>query len=141
MNTKETNPSATHLPDRVAAPRFQPPQAGASKGPVLNLLRRVAVGVAGFVGLTGCVGVHHPHPTGPSGANALHCDKCRTTWVTRAEPSGRVTRFSRAEAMVCEDCESAVLHWLKTGTFKHYCSHCKGNMTCDPERPGAAAKK
>ena len=39
-----------------------------------------------------------------------------------------------ASMMVCEDCESAVAHWMKTGDLRHYCAHCKGHMTCSPAR-------
>ena len=86
-----------------------------------------------YLGLVGCVGVHEPHPGGRTSEGAVMCDKCRTTWVSRGEPFGKLTRYSRKEVMVCEDCESAVEHWMKTGDLRHYCSHCKGHMTCSPE--------
>ena len=87
-----------------------------------------------YLGLAGCVGVHEPHPVGRASTGAVMCDKCRTTWVSRGEPFGKLTRYSRKEVMVCEDCESAVEHWMKTGDLRHYCEHCKGHMTCSPER-------
>ena len=86
-----------------------------------------------YLGLVGCVGVHEPHPGGRTSEGAVMCDKCRTTWVSRGEPFGKLTRYSRKEVMACEDCESAVEHWMKTGDLRHYCSHCKGHMTCSPE--------
>jgi len=87
-----------------------------------------------YLGLAGCVGVHEPHPLGRTSAGAVMCDKCQTTWVSRGEPFGKLTRYSRKEVMVCEDCEGAVEHWMKTGDLRHYCSHCKGHMTCSPEK-------
>jgi hypothetical protein len=86
-----------------------------------------------YLGLAGCVGVHEPHSVGRTSAGAVMCDKCRTTWVSRGEPFGKLTRYSRKEVMVCEDCESAVEHWMKTGDLRHYCAHCKGHMTCSTE--------
>ena len=103
-------------------------------GSVPGGLRLMAAGVVLQVGLTGCANVHEPHPVGRASSGALRCDKCRVTWVVRAEPFGKLTRYSKKEAMVCEDCESAVEHWMKTGDLRHYCSHCKGHMSCEPER-------
>jgi hypothetical protein len=98
------------------------------------LLPVVAAGALLQGGFAGCVGVHAPHETGRTAGGAVRCDKCRTIWVSRAEPIGKLTRYTREKAMICEDCESAVVHWMKTGDLRHYCSHCKGHMTCDPER-------
>ena len=102
-------------------------------GSLLGVLRIVAAGVVLHVGLTGCTSVHAPHPVARTSTGAVRCDKCRTTWVATAEPFGKLTRYSKREAMVCDDCESAVEHWMKTGDLRHYCSHCKGHMSCDPE--------
>ena len=101
---------------------------------VLGALRLVAAGVVLHIGLTGCTSVHAPHPVGRTSTGVVRCDKCRTTWVARAEPFGKLTRYSKQEAMVCEDCQSAVEHWMKTGDLRHYCSHCKGHMSCEPEQ-------
>ena len=99
-----------------------------------SAVRALLGSVVLYFGLAGCVGMHAPHPVGRTSAGAVMCDKCRTTWVSRGEPFGKLTRYSREEVMVCEDCESAVEHWMKTGDLRHYCSHCKGHMTCAPER-------
>ena len=106
----------------------------AGRGSLRGVLRFVAAGVVLHVGLTGCSNMHAPHPVGRTTGGAVRCDKCRTTWVARAEPFGKLTRYSKQEAMVCEDCESAVEHWMKTGDLRHYCSHCKGHMSCEPEQ-------
>ena len=98
-----------------------------------SAVRLILGGSLLYLGLAGCVGVHEPHPVGRTKTGAVMCDKCRTTWVSRGEPVGKLTRYSRKEVMVCEDCESAVVHWMKTGDLRHYCSHCKGHMTCSPE--------
>jgi hypothetical protein len=100
----------------------------------LRAVRAVLGGSVLYFGLAGCVGVHEPHPVGRTSTGAVMCDKCRTTWVSRGEAFGKLTRYSRQEVMVCEDCESAVAHWMKTGDLRHYCAHCKGHMTCSPAR-------
>ena len=96
---------------------------------LFSQLALVMVGVAGMGGV-GCTSVHSQHPTAIE--NAVMCDKCKTTWVTRSEPTGRsVYRYTREKAMVCPDCRTAVENWLRTGELKHTCSHCKGKMTCE----------
>jgi hypothetical protein len=95
----------------------------------LNRVAVVIVGLAGL-GVGGCASVHSEHPTAMQGA--VMCDKCKTTWVTRSEPTGRsVYRYTREKAMVCPDCRSAVENWVRTGELKHRCSHCNGKMTCE----------
>ena len=95
----------------------------------LNKLFAGVLAVASLGGVS-CTTVHSAHPAAME--NAVMCDKCKTTWVTRAEPTGRsVYRYTREKVMVCPDCRSAVENWVKTGQLKHYCSHCKGNMTCE----------
>ena len=92
-------------------------------------------GVAGLVvvaslGAAGCESMHSRHPVAME--SAVMCDKCKTTWVTRVEPTGRsVYRYTREKAMVCPDCRSAVETWMKTGKLKHSCTHCQGKMTCE----------
>lgn len=98
----------------------------------LNKMVVVIVGVAAL-GVGGCSNIHSEHPTAIQ--SAVMCDKCKTTWVTRSEPTGRsVYRYTREKAMVCPDCRSAVENWLRTGELKHTCSHCKGKMTCEAPR-------
>jgi hypothetical protein len=94
--------------------------------------KKMMVVVAGVAGLGGggCSNIHSEHPTAIQ--SAVMCDKCKTTWVTRSEPTGRsVYRYTREKAMVCPDCRGAVENWLRTGELKHTCSHCKGKMTCE----------
>ena len=97
--------------------------------------KNMVFGVAAIVsmGAVSCTNVHTGHPTAME--SAVMCDKCKTTWVTRTEPTGRsVYRYTREKAMVCPDCRSAVENWVKTGQLKHECSHCKGKMTCEPPK-------
>ena len=99
---------------------------------LLNRFVVVMAGVAGM-GVVGCTSVHSHHPTAMQ--DAVMCDKCKTTWVTRSEPTGRsVYRYTREKVMVCPDCRSAVENWVRTGELKHTCSHCKGKMTCEPAK-------
>jgi hypothetical protein len=60
------------------------------------------------------------------------CDKCKATWVLRGQPGagGKYTTYRHEKAMTCPDCVSAVENFVKTGTFKGYCAHCKTTMTC-----------
>jgi hypothetical protein len=89
--------------------------------------------VVSSLGAVGCESVHSNHPVAME--NAVMCDKCKTTWVTRVEPAGRsVYRYTREKAMVCPDCRSAVETWVKTGKLKHSCTHCQGKMTCEPAK-------
>jgi hypothetical protein len=93
---------------------------------------KLVAGIVGLAGLgaVGCTTTHSPHPMAME--KAVMCDKCKTTWVTRVEPSGRsVYRYTREPAMVCPDCRSAVENWVRTGELKHSCAHCKGKMTCE----------
>jgi hypothetical protein len=98
--------------------------AGGGAGPASAASPKGQAGTRAGVGRVGRAG-----RTG----GAVRCDQCRTTWVLRSEQMGKLTRYSRQEVMVCKDCDSAVTHWMKTGHLKHYCSHCKGHMTCDPQ--------
>ncbi len=93
----------------------------------------VALGMGMIWATVGCVNVHEPHAE--SHPSAVMCDRCKTTWVVRSETAGKLVRYTREKAMVCPDCESAVMHWLKTGELKHACSHCRGKMTCEPPHP------
>ena len=110
----------------------------------MNTKRGRSAFLAVCIGLTfaatGCGSVHEPHAES-SGASdhAVMCDRCKTTWVVRSEPVGKLVRYTREKKMVCPDCESAVLHWMKTGELKHACSHCGGRMTC--EQPHSVRKK
>jgi hypothetical protein len=101
---------------------------------------RMAIWAIG-IGITwagvGCVNVHEPHAE--SHKSAVMCDRCKTTWVVRGEPVGKLVRYTRQKAMVCPDCESAVTHWMRTGELKHACSRCRGKMTC--EEPHSVEKK
>jgi len=94
-------------------------------------LLAVGLSVSGML-FTSCTTVHTGHPT--VAANAIMCDKCKTTWVTKAEAGGRITRYTRQKAMVCPDCISAVENWARTGNLKHHCAHCGGTMTCEVPR-------
>lgn len=100
-------------------------------------INKLVMGLVAVVGLgeVSCTTPHSSHPTAME--NAVMCDKCKTTWVTRVEPTGRsVYRYTREKAMTCPDCVSAVENWVKTGQLKHYCSHCKGHMTCETPKKG-----
>ncbi|MEY5024708.1 MAG: hypothetical protein RLZZ244_236 [Verrucomicrobiota bacterium] len=109
--------------------------AGRGKG----WLRAVGLGMLlgwGMVGGTGCMHIHAPHAE--SKRSAVMCDRCKTTWVVRGDPSGKMVRYTRERAMVCPDCETAVAHWMRTGELKHHCAHCRGKLTCEePQSKGA----
>jgi hypothetical protein len=100
----------------------------------LQITGLLLIGAAGSL-QTACTTVHAEHPTTAATAGkAIMCDKCKTTWVTSAQPGARATRYTRDKMMVCPDCSSAVETWMKTGKLKHSCSHCKGKMSCeDPQ--------
>jgi hypothetical protein len=97
-----------------------------------------ALGIGMACAGVGCVNVHEPHAE--SRQSAVMCDRCKTTWVVRGQPMGKLVRYTREKAMVCPDCESAVMHWLRTGHLKHACSHCRGTMTCEQPNPVASKK-
>jgi hypothetical protein len=106
----------------------------------MNTQRGRAAFLALGLGITwatvGCVNVHKPHAAARDSRDpAVMCDRCRTTWVVRSETAGKLVRYTRQKAMVCPDCESAVMHWFKTGELKHACSHCRGKMTCEQPHP------
>lgn len=73
--------------------------------------------------------------TSDSGS-AVTCDKCKTVWVSRPEQIGLGTKggpayttYRNVKFMQCPECESAIATFFKTGSLKHHCDHCGGNLT------------
>lgn len=72
-------------------------------------------------------------------ANAVQCDKCQMTWVTKPNQAGGgqgrysgYTGYTTRKEMVCPDCKDALSNFVATGNLRHECKACGGNMAiCD----------
>ena len=71
--------------------------------------------------------------TGKNGAasSAVMCDKCKTVWVKTSESnaSGKGRTFRNVKTMKCDECESALATFFKTGELKHSCTACGGTLS------------
>lgn len=75
--------------------------------------------------------------TSTSGSgSAIMCGKCKTVWVSRPVSFGVATKggpayvaYRNVKTMECPECESAVTTFFKTGSLKHHCAHCGGELT------------
>ena len=74
--------------------------------------------------LTGCLS------TAQVKQQAVSCPKCQVVWVTHDDydPHEGVITTYRTQEFSCSDCESAVVHFFKTGKFKHSCKSCGGGL-------------
>jgi hypothetical protein len=57
-------------------------------------------------------------------AQVFTCTKCKTVWVRHPQQLGKATVYRAQKKVVCPDCESAVMHFFKTGKFEHTCKAC-----------------
>jgi hypothetical protein len=73
--------------------------------------------------LSGCVGPRQQPES------AVFCPKCKMVWVemTDFDDPYRMSTIP-GEAMECPDCESAVVHFFKTGQLEHACSTCGAEL-------------
>ncbi len=73
--------------------------------------------------------------TAPEGDNAVMCAKCKTVWVSRPVTAGvgkggpGIVIYREEKAMKCDDCESAVATFFKTGKLNHECKACGSELT------------
>lgn len=73
--------------------------------------------------------------TPPDGDNAVMCAKCKTVWVKRPVTTGAgkggsgIVTYREAKTMKCDDCESAVATFFKTGKLQHECKTCGSELT------------
>ena len=74
--------------------------------------------------VSGCVA---PKRTKPE--VAVFCPKCEMIWIETADLDDpyRLSNFS-TEVMSCPDCESAVVHFFKTGKLEHACKTCGSEL-------------
>ncbi len=82
--------------------------------------------------LAGCSSTDSKMPASHAMAgDAMSCDKCKTTWVRVNDGSGKGGRsvgYTTQKTHVCPDCKDAVTNFFTTGTMKHECKACGGNM-------------
>jgi ribosomal protein S27E len=64
-------------------------------------------------------------------SSAVMCDKCKTVWVKTSAPNagGKGQTFRNVKTMKCDDCESALATFFKTGELKHTCATCGGTLS------------
>ena len=80
--------------------------------------------------LSGCQSSGQKAETTVAGEDAVMCAKCETVWVRSptqvGPPRGTATplAYRSSKAMVCEDCESIVGTFFKTGKLEHTCPTC-----------------
>lgn len=63
---------------------------------------------------------------------AVTCDKCKTVWVqvpVTSPATKGLTIYRDAKKMECDDCQSAVVTFFKTGKLQHECKKCGGELT------------
>jgi len=61
--------------------------------------------------------------------SAVFCPKCKVVWVemTDLDDPYRMSTVQK-QVMKCPDCESAVIHFFKTGELAHACSTCGSEL-------------
>ena len=91
--------------------------------------------IAGSLGLFTVLPSCQSTGTAATASDAVMCDKCKTVWVmnkpTTLGSPGRMqtTIYRDTKTMTCPDCQLAADNFWKTGSMKHTCTHCGGNLT------------
>jgi hypothetical protein len=101
----------------------------------------VGLGMTAALALAGCAstgdaGAKPASAVAPSAqaaapsTQAVACSKCQVTYiqVPTNDSKGRFYGYSNRRDMECPDCKTAVETFFQTGTLKHQCTHCQGNM-------------
>ena len=65
---------------------------------------------------------------------AVTCSKCATTWVRHPVQFEKTKVYRTEKSMNCEECNSLVANFFKTGKFEHTCSTCGDLKACNVQQ-------